>query len=311
MRNTKIIELRCKGLCARVDPTHGATCTELYDAQNGIRVLYPSENPFINGIPILFPANRIAGGRFCAGGHTYTLPINEEKTGCALHGTMNALPFETVSREESRAWCKRDFCNDYPGFPQSFRVDLIYELTENALHQTLRVKNRSPLPLPLLFGFHTTFAVPFCQGSSVQDIRIMADVDRVIERGSDNLPTHVKEICDDYSRALQRGEAPLTRGISRHYRAGTRGETALLDTRTGVLIRYETDPAFRYRMIFTANHEQYLCMEPQICAVNAPNAPLDEEYTHVPLLSQNETAEFRSVISILKADSSNKSFFVE
>ncbi len=298
MKSRQTVELRYQGLCANVDLAHGATCTDFFDAKNGIRVLYSSDNPFFNGIPILFPANRISGGRFSAGGHPYALPINDEKTGCSLHGVMNTLPFDLVSQGESRVWCKKEFYNDYPGFPQRFRVDLLYELTENALLQTLRVKNDSKIPLPLLFGFHTTFAVPFCQDSSTSDVRIMTDVDRLIERGSDGLPTRVEEGSDDFTRALQIGEAVLTGAVSRHYRAGTRGDLSLTDTRTGVRICYEPDPAFRYRMIFTANPGEYLCLEPQICTVNAPNAPLDGAYTQVPLLFQNETAEFKSKISI-------------
>ena len=305
MKSTKIVELRYQSLSASIDLAHGATCTDFYDAQNGIRVLYPADNPFINGIPILFPANRISGGSFRAGGHTYTLPVTEEKTGCSLHGTMNSIPFDLVSQGASRVWCKKEFCNNYPGFPQRFRVDLLYELTENTLLQTLRIKNDSEIPLPLLFGFHTTFAVPFCQDSSTLDVRIMADVDRLIERSSDGLPTRVEEENDDFTRALQRGEAVLFGAVSRHYRAGKSGEMSLLDTRTGIQIRYEPDPAFRFRMIFTANYGEYLCLEPQICVINAPNAPLDGAYTQVPLLLQNETAEFKSKISMCNPGGTN------
>lgn len=306
MNEAKTVILRQKNIYAIIDLTHGATCTDFFDEENKITVLYSSNDRFLRGVPILFPANRISGGSFTAGDHTYTLPIAEERTGCALHGEMNILPFSVVSQSESKVCCRREFKGDYPGFPQHFFVEIIYEITENTLIQTLRINNYSNIPLPLLFGFHTTFAIPFCSKSSADDIRLYADVDRFIERGSDYLPIDAKYLSDDFSLSLQKGEAILPQSISCHYRAGKNGDMTIFDARTGVLIRYEPDKAFRYRMIFTSDRDNYLCLEPQMCVTDAPNAPLDKEYTFVPLLSQGEKAEYISKISIEKTDSINE-----
>ncbi|MBR3966319.1 MAG: aldose 1-epimerase [Clostridia bacterium] len=305
MNKTNSVVLRKNNMCAYIDLAHGANCTDFYDGKNNIHLLYSSDNRYLNGMPILFPANRISGGRFTAGGYTYFLPVNEIKTGCALHGEMSNLPFAAVSQSEDEVLCRREFKGDYPGFPQHFCVEIVYKITDDSLIQTLRVSNYSEIPLPLMFGFHTTFAIPFCEGSSAEDIRIYADIDRVIERGSDRLPTDVSIISDDFSKDLQKGEAMLPEKISIHYLAGSDGKMSLFDTRTGILAVYELDGAFRYRMVFTANKEKYLCLEPQVCVTNAPNAPLDKKYTHIPLLSKGKTAEFKSKIFLSKAECNN------
>lgn len=298
MNKTNVAVLQCQTLCAEVDLNHGAACTRLWDAEKGINVLYASNNPYVNGIPILFPANRISNGGFALGGYQYSLPITDKASECALHGNMSVLPFEAVSKTENEICCRRECRGDYFGFPQHFCIDLIYKLTPNALIQTLRVTNFSKPPLPLLFGFHTTFALPFCRQSSVEDVRIYADVDLEVERGENYLPTAIHPATDDFSKALQAGTAKIPTTVSRHYRAGKRGDMTLLDSRTGLLVRYEPDDAFRYRMIFTGDRERYICLEPQVAVINAPNASLEKEYTHVPLLSQGETAEYSSKLSL-------------
>lgn len=298
MNETKSVVLRCKKMCANVDLTRGATCTSFYDEENGINVLYSSDNRYLNGMPILFPANRISGGTFTLDGYKYTLPITEAKSGCSLHGEMNLLPFEVMSQSENEVCCRRECHGDYFCFPQHFCVDITYKLTENALTQNLRVTNHSDIPLPLLFGFHTTFAIPFCRHSSADDIRVCADIDLEVERGADCLPIAVRPATDRFSEALQKGTAKIPKTVSCHYRAGKKGDMLLFDTRTGVVVHYEPSVAFRYRMIYTADREKYLCLEPQISVTNAPNAPLDKEYTHIPVLSQGETAEYQSKISL-------------
>ena len=73
------MHLSCGGWSAEIAPEQGAniTCLQL----DGTPVLAPlrtsNKDPFLAGSPLLFPANRTAGGRFRFEGETYTLFVNE------------------------------------------------------------------------------------------------------------------------------------------------------------------------------------------------------------------------------------------
>lgn len=73
---------------------------------------------------------------------------------------------------------------------------------------------------------------------------------------------------------------------------------AMVDLHSGVKVHYEPDPAFKFRMIYTSDGEDFICLEPQICVTNAPNAPLDKQYTRIPTLSQGKIKEYKSKISL-------------
>jgi len=56
-----------------------------------------TDNPFLYGTPLIFPPNRIAGGRFSFEGRVYELPVNEPATGCFPHGVLHETPFRCLT----------------------------------------------------------------------------------------------------------------------------------------------------------------------------------------------------------------------
>ncbi len=78
----------------------GATCFRLFYKPLNAEILRTpngesqrNTNVYLFGNPILFPPNRIRGGRFVFRGKEYVLPVNEPQTGCFIHGNLLNLPF--------------------------------------------------------------------------------------------------------------------------------------------------------------------------------------------------------------------------
>ena len=78
-----ILELAAGSWRAAVAPDVGGNIVGLrFDGRD---VLAPARadnaDPYLVGSPMLLPANRTAGGRFCFEGRVWQLPINEPKGG--------------------------------------------------------------------------------------------------------------------------------------------------------------------------------------------------------------------------------------
>ena len=86
------INLASDDWSAVIDLLHGANCISLRNKKYHAALLRePPENikldnPYLYGMPILFPVNRIENGIFEFEGREYVFPINEPSTGCHLHG---------------------------------------------------------------------------------------------------------------------------------------------------------------------------------------------------------------------------------
>ena len=68
---------------AKINITRGANCISLKNSKYNASVLRepdyskPLDNPYLYGMPILYPVNRISGGSFMFDCRRYTFPINE------------------------------------------------------------------------------------------------------------------------------------------------------------------------------------------------------------------------------------------
>ena len=290
---------------AFVDLLHGANCIALRNEKLGIAVFREPkadgerDNWFLYGMPILFPVNRIQGGRFLFEGRQYEFPINEPATGCHLHGELHKMSFTLVEKQKERLLCRFAASKERPylGFPHEFEILAEYALAEEGLCHTLTVINRSERNMPLLLGFHSTFSsLPF-RGGKAQDIRIFAQIDEEYERRmeSDFLPTGKKLPLDAVSQALcSSGLCPLGKTISRHYRGG--GILSVFDVEKRLRIVYKPDEKFKFRLIYGKASEGYVCLEPQTCLVNCPNGPFSREEGGFDFLRPGEGKTYRSMI---------------
>ena len=297
---TERITLSGGGYTAVIDPANGANCISLRHAGMGAHILRECEgekdNPYLYGMPILFPANRIAGGVFEAEGRTYRFPINEPKTGCHLHGTLHETPVTVLTRSACSVRCR--ISSPYPDFPHAFSVDIAYTLSEAGLLQEVTVHNASEGAMPLMLGFHTTFALPFLTKGRAEDVTVLADVGEEIERNMETyLPTGRILSEDGVTRAFLAGDfSPTEHAISRHYRAKDAGRIVLTDGVLGVRLVYENSDNYPFRLFYNGGARDFLCLEPMTAMANAPNAPFPRGETGFFLLPAGCDAHYTSKI---------------
>ena len=274
----ELLTLKGGGYTAIINPSRGANCVSLRHGGYGAKILREPDygkgeldNPYLYGMPVLFPVNRISGGEFEFEGRIYRFPVNEPATGCHLHGELHKTPFEILEECESRAVFAYRSAH-YLSFPHDFEIRMEYLLSDNGLTHTVEVTNHSDQNMPCMLGFHTTFNSAFA-GS--KNVKVQVELEREYERNMKNyLPTGRFPEPDEVTLGLASGDfCPFGRAVSRHYRAKKGGIMTVTDADHGLRLVYENDEKYAFRLIYNGTGDEYVCLEPQNCAANAPNAP--------------------------------------
>lgn len=124
---------------------------------------------FAFGTPILFPfQNRVRDGRFTFESREYSLDINW-KDGNAIHGFACHKAWRVLESgaDESRgAWVTAEYStlddvDVQRQYPFAAHLTLTYTLCDGALHLDMVAENRGTSNLPMGFGIHPWFPVPF------------------------------------------------------------------------------------------------------------------------------------------------------
>ena len=303
-----MISLHSETYSAKIMPEKGANCVSLRNSRHQAIILREAknidnvDNPFLYGMPILYPANRIEGGRFKYAGRIYHYPVNELATNCHLHGMLHELPFEVEEQKEDYVKCV--FQKPYMDFLHNFRIEISYYLSEMGLMQKTKIMNLSEMSMPNFLGFHTTFQIPFLNGSSPENIQLMAEISDEIERSVRTyLPTGKILPEDSVTEMIRLGNwTPLEQRISRHYKAADSGRMELRDTKKRVTLVYENDQKFGWRLIYNGNADDYICLEPMTCMVNCQNAPFDRNYAGFDSIAPHDSKEYTSKIYLREID---------
>ena len=260
----------------------------------------PLDNPYLYGMPVLFPVNRIEGGRFEFEGREYRFPINEPETGCLLHGILHAAPFELAERGEDFLLCRFSAeAGEYMGFAHAFSVEMRYSLSEQGLSHEIAVKNLSGENMPVFIGFHTTFNSRFLPGA--ENVRVCVPTAREFERDMKSyLPTGKNPEPDGVTLELARGEFdPLSRPISRHYEGS--GDMSITDIDAGASVVYESSENLSYRLIYNGGGAGFICLEPQSCMANCQNAPEPRESFGFDYIASGCEKHYKTRIYLKKA----------
>ena len=299
-------KISCGDWSAEVDICRGANCVSLKNNRYSANILRepPSggvlDNPYLYGMPILFPVNRIEGGSFEFEGRRYLFPINEPRTNCHLHGELHRMAFEIVEQSNSKIVCRyKAGKGEYIGFPHSFEIIQEYELKEDGFYHTVTVLNFSDDNMPIFLGFHTTFNTCFLDKSRARDIRVFAEICEEYERNMEvnYLPTGVKLLFDDVSRRLSDGTYdPFSGKASRHYRGS--GIMSITDLENRLRVVYENDEKYGFRLIFNGGDEGYICLEPQTCLANCQNSPFPRSENGFDFIEPKGTKTYCSRICL-------------
>lgn len=306
MTTNSLIHLRYGDWSCAINLSRGANCVSLKNEGCGISILRePPEdgtldNPYLYGMPILFPVNRIEGGAFLFEGRKYVFPINEPNTGCHLHGMLHETPFELTESTNRLAVCRyRADEGEYLGFPHAFEIIQRYELNKEGLCHTVTLSNLSQRNMPVFLGFHTTFNTLFMKGCKPENMRALAEISEEYERNMEinYLPTGAKPPFDEVSYALCEGRYnPFDGRISRHYKG--EGRMALTDIERGVSLIYDNDEKYKFRLIYNGAEDGYICLEPQTCLANCQNSPFSRQEAGFDFLLPKEVRVYKSKIFV-------------
>ena len=264
------------GYVAEFAPETGAACFRLFHEPTGSEILrFPKSeedrqtNVFLFGNPILFPPNRIRGGKFVFDGREYVFPVNEPKTGCFIHGNLLNLAFSVAKKTENEIvfeyFAKS---REYLGFPHDFGVKRRYKLGENGLEEFTTITNDGADEMPVMLAYHTTFDLKF--GGDENAVTLEVPVSEEYLRDESFLPTGKKASERPRDRELKNGTfKPAARPFSAFYAADGKPIVALLkNEKSGVCVRYSCDDSFGFRMLYRGDGDDFAALEPQTCVTD-------------------------------------------
>lgn len=292
----------------------GANIIELKDNTRGISVFRTPDSdegfkvfkfvPQVYGLPVLFPPNRIEDGIFKVGNRVYKFPINEPDRNNFIHGFIKDEKWDITRKEifNDEVLIEAAFNFDekhkfYKYFPHKFRFKLLYNLSKEGLKQTVSVINLSKEEMPLAVGFHAAFNIPFHPESRAEDYRVIASVDKRWEQNERLLPTGKQLELSGYETGyLGNGVVPLKQPIESHYSLkhikfnGCDFKGAIIeDTFKKIRVVYKMGEEYKHTVIWNDEGDKnYICLEPQTSAINAPNLKLDKSVTGFKTLMPKE-----------------------
>jgi aldose 1-epimerase len=230
------------------------------------------------GIPILFPwPNRVRDGRFTFGVTEYRLPTPPDIAN-ASHGLVRerAWIVERVGTDDDGAFCRAivmlGATADDP-WPFRSRLTVEYRLTGRSLQMTADAANLGDAPMPMGFGLHPWFSVPFTASGSraVHELKVPADELWELES---QLPTGaIQPVAAGFDARTWR---PLDDTMLDDVYTGLELDSGwfaaeLRDPTTGRRIVVRSDSAFREHVVYAPLHLPAVCLEPYTCATDAFN----------------------------------------
>lgn len=216
-----------------------------------------AEQPYLFGMPILFPANRTADGTFVFEGREYRLPLNEPERQNHLHGLLWNAPFQTT--EAGYNFVRLEIENHGEYYPFPFDMSISYHLEGGAFIQRTVIHNTGFTAMPALLAFHTTFCAADTFHVPIRN-RWERDPLRL-------LPTNRLLDLNEAEKKIAAGTAPCTRPVVGYFTsAGNR-------SRIGNYY-YEVSPLFTQWVIYNGDGKQgFVCIEPQTNPVNGLTTP--------------------------------------
>lgn len=312
------------GYEALVIPKIGSNLIMLKDLQRNLDLLRTpihaeelKNNPVVYGIPILFPPNRINGGKFRINDRIYEFPINFPNINCHMHGFLYYQKWETVRTEvinKKSVEIEMKFFADkntdfYQYFPHVFEVTLEYKLSKHGLEQKLTFLNLDSSPMPLGVGFHTALKIPFYEEGDAKNYKIKFSAGERWDTNEVNLPTGERRCLIGYEEEFKtKGVCPSEHDLRYHYRAepieidGKKFHGAILeDEENRLSLVYEVGPKYKHWVIWNMGGcDEFLCPEPQSWMIDAPNIDLESDITGVRILEAKEKWQEISRLYVIK-----------
>jgi aldose 1-epimerase len=251
------------------------------DVVDGYRRNEPSEGG--RGQMLLPWPNRIAGGRYSFGGRELQLPVNEARTGCAIHGLTRALPWTLVDEARDTTTLSLDV-RPSAGYPFALSLAVTYALTSDGLTVKTTAQNIGDEPCPYGAGAHPYVRVD--DAYTVETSLLHIPASSTLEADAYGIPTGAacavegtdfdfrvprpvgSLVLDTAYTALSADGDGITR-ISLAAPAGGRAVTVWMDATHRFAMIYSGDTLSDVR-----RRRHGLAIEPMTCAPDAFNSGL-------------------------------------
>lgn len=257
-----VITLKSGKWQAEACPRLGGNLISLsYDGKNVLRPLVDEAqldiNPYLQGAPILLPANRTYLGKFSFEGEDYQLPVNEPRTNSHLHGLVHRQPFSLVSATDTSVTMKFVNTNGLV-YPFDFEITATYTIDDDGLSQEFIIKNIGKKNMPYTFCLHTTFMQPENQFTFPLKEK---------QEAINDIPTGRYIELNDVEKRFVTGSPAKDVTACGYYSAA--GHTVTVDE-----FAYTVSDNFDHWITWNAHgKEDYICLEPQAGKVNGLNIP--------------------------------------
>jgi aldose 1-epimerase len=305
------LELRAGDFKALVLPGFGGHLISLEDGKGSY--LRKPRNiaeylllPEAYGLPVLFPPNRIDNRTFSARGISYEFPANKGTN--HLHGFLYNRPWQVdrIAAEGTAAVLELSFTSPaggevYRWFPHPFTVRLSYRLeAQGLLSQEITVENQDSRPMPLMLGFHSSFALDD-RADDPAAYRMSIGLGDALE-GDQRGPASAAMLAFRQGKVLGQQEVAWGQFYAGTYQdAGGRTERGLCieHLRTGKKLRYLPDEQFGYWVVWNQSGvDTFICAEPQTCAINAANMHREQDLFGFRMLDAGKSFAAKSSLRV-------------
>jgi len=211
--------------------------------------------------PLVPFSNRIAHGRFRAGGRAFRLAPNfpGRDHPHTLHGFGWLSPWRVAEADEARAVLVHE--HEAGEWPWSYRAEQEFALSEAGLRHSLAVTNLSATPMFAGLGVHPYFP------------RSARTLYRGLHRGEYQVDGEVLPVgLDLRAEAIDwwQGAPVATRPIDTAY-TGREGALAIVWPERNLSLAIEPSPALTFTVVYVPRDEDIFCVEPVSHAIDAIN----------------------------------------
>lgn len=225
--------------------------------------------------------NRVAGARYRFDGAEFRLPVNEPRTGSAIHGLARDLPWSLGSASRAQVTLTLELAPQL-GYPFSLFLSVTYALGGDGLTVQLTATNRGERPCPYGAGAHPYVRVAGCD--LIDDALLHIPADAVLESDDRGIPTGsvrgVAGTAFDFGAPRPVGKLVLDTAFTRLH-ADADGVTRITLTARdgGHGVAVWMDRTHPFAMIYSGDtlpdvdrRRRGLAVEPMTCAPDAFNS---------------------------------------
>ncbi len=227
---------------------------------------------YYRNIPLWPWVNRLAGGHYVHRDRDYEVPIDEKKTGTALHGFLYRLPVTKVehsfSLHDAAITLRYDYTGDNPGYPFPARIQLRYAVHRDGFTLTFGVRNNHRTAVPVGIGWHPYFTF----GEAVDELLLQLPPARRVLVDKRMLPVGKTQAYDTFAQRGPIGKVRADHCLVLEPGPGLSAVTRLWSSQRQLGIElWQRRVDFPYLHLFIPPDRKSLALEPLSCGIDAFN----------------------------------------